>query len=96
MDPGKPAGAPGKPAGETSPPGLCTLGATISGEMMAMGEITEGAPYGDSHEERTRELTETGSSVRHHGKPIFTALREALFPDASEPAGEPAPVTPVL
>lgn len=53
-----------------------------------MGEITEGAPYGDSHEERTRELIETGSSVRHHGKPIFTAIREALFPDGDEPAGE--------
>ncbi len=39
------------------------------------------AEYGDSHEERVRELTETGTSVRHGGKGILQLLREALDPE---------------
>lgn len=37
--------------------------------------------YGDSHEERVRELTETGVSIRRSGKGILQALREALAED---------------
>ena len=44
--------------------------------------------YGDSHEERVRELIETGISVRHpshpsnpEGKGILTLLYEALAED---------------
>jgi hypothetical protein len=34
--------------------------------------------YGDTHEERVRELIETGKSIRYTGKPILTMIREAL------------------
>jgi hypothetical protein len=34
--------------------------------------------YGDTPEERLRELTETGKSIRYTGKPMFTMIREAL------------------
>ena len=37
--------------------------------------------YGDTHEERARELIETGKSVRHAGKGILQLLREALDPE---------------
>ena len=53
--------------------------------------ITDSKPYGDSPEERARELIETGSSVRRHGKPIMTLICEALFPDGDEPAKEQTP-----
>lgn len=44
-----------------------------------------GPAYGDSHEERVRELTETGSSVRHHGRGAFNDLRWALWPEIGYP-----------
>jgi hypothetical protein len=44
----------------------------------AMDETRTGPPYGDIHEERARELTETGVSVRRTGPGILQALREAL------------------
>ena len=40
-----------------------------------------GPPYGDTHEERARELRETGMSVRHRGRGILQDLREALEPE---------------
>ena len=46
-----------------------------------MNEKRTGPPYGDSHEERARELTETGVSVRRSGKGILQLLREALDPE---------------
>jgi hypothetical protein len=36
------------------------------------------ADYGDTHDERVRELTETGVSVRHTGKGLFRDLAEAI------------------
>ena len=36
------------------------------------------AEYGDAPEERARELTETGKSVRYTGRPIMTIIVEAL------------------
>ena len=41
-------------------------------------DVTE---YGDTHEERARELTETGISIRRSGKGIFRALADALNPE---------------
>jgi hypothetical protein len=38
--------------------------------------------YGDTHEERARELMETGVSVRRSPKGILQLLREALEPEA--------------
>ena len=34
--------------------------------------------YGDTPEERARELTETGVSIRRTGKPAFTALIDMM------------------
>jgi hypothetical protein len=48
--------------------------------------MNPGPPYGDSDAERIRELIETGSSVRVTGKPILTALIEALQPEAEAQA----------
>lgn len=39
--------------------------------------------YGDTNEERVRELTETGKSIRRTGRPIMTMIAEALGPDTS-------------
>jgi hypothetical protein len=50
----------------------------------AMNKERTGAPYGDSHEERARELIETGVSVRRRGKGILQLLREALTDDADQ------------
>lgn len=54
---------------------------------------SQDSQYGDSHEERVRELTETGTSVRHRahpsnpeGKGIFQLLREALQPETDDSA----------
>ena len=54
------------------------------------------AEYGDTHEERARELMETGVSVRHRshpsnpeGKGILQLLREALDPENDKAADEP-------
>ncbi len=44
--------------------------------------------YGDTHEERYRELMETGSSVRRTGRPIMTILAEALGLDTKQEAAE--------
>jgi hypothetical protein len=40
-----------------------------------------GPPYGDTHAERARELTETGTSTRRTGPGILRALYDALGPD---------------
>jgi len=42
-------------------------------------DVTE---YGDTHEERARELTETGTSIRRSGKGLFRDLADALNPEA--------------
>lgn len=47
----------------------------------AMDETRSGPPYGDTHDERARELTETGASVRRTGPGILQALYDALGPD---------------
>jgi hypothetical protein len=47
-----------------------------------------GPPYGDTNEERARELTETGVSVRRSGKGILQLLREALDPAQDESSEE--------
>ena len=41
--------------------------------------------YGDTHEERARELIETGVSIRRSGKGILQLLREALEPETDHP-----------
>ena len=41
--------------------------------------------YGDTHEERVRELIETGVSIRRTGRPILAALREALMEAPARP-----------
>ena len=41
--------------------------------------------YGDTHEERVRELIETGASIRRTGRPILAALREALMEAPARP-----------
>ncbi len=38
--------------------------------------------YGGTHEERARELTETGISIRRSGKGLFRDLADALNPEA--------------
>lgn len=48
----------------------------------------KGPPYGDTHEERVRELSETGKSIRYTGKPMFTMIREALEREYGEPGTE--------
>ena len=49
--------------------------------------MNPGPPYGDTPDERARELTETGSSVRHTGTPILTALIAALSEPGDDRAG---------
>ena len=47
--------------------------------------------YGDSHEERVRELIETGSSIRYTGRPIMTMVVEALESLDRDDGGNPEP-----
>jgi hypothetical protein len=65
--------AENQPPWEDARPGVTVPGETISSE----GEATM-TDYGDTPEERLRELTETGKSIRYTGKPMFTMIREAL------------------
>ena len=47
--------------------------------------MDQSSGYGDTHEERVRELIETGASIRRTGRPILAALREALMEAPARP-----------
>lgn len=62
-----------------------------SPEENTMADATKDPrPYGDTHEERARELRETGRSVRRTGKGALADLREALDPTVPESPGRAA------
>lgn len=48
-----------------------------------------GPPYGDTHEERARELAETGVSVRRTGRPVMAVLAEWFEQDERSEEKQP-------